>query len=73
MNIYQKMFEIMCLLKELRKHCKSMIVINQILEIQKKYFYNLAYNYPDEKKEIAWNLIMETGSHHESAKFLNII
>ena len=50
-----------------------MIIINQILEIQKKYFYNLAYNYPDEKKEIAWNLMMETGSHHESAKFLNIV
>lgn len=72
MKVYQKLFEIMCLLKEMRTHCKSITVLNSVLEVQKKYFFAEAQEFSEEKKQIAWELMIESGDHYSSAKFLGL-
>ena len=64
MKVYQKLFEIMCLLKEMRTHCKSITVLNSVLEVQKKYFFAEAQEFSEEKKQIAWELMIESGDHY---------
>lgn len=67
------MFEIVCLLRQLKKHCNNENLKSEVLEIQKKYLYNIASDYSIQKKDIAWNMLIQTEDHVQSAKFLGII
>lgn len=72
-KVYELLFNVVYLLKELGKYCNDRNVSNEVLRIQKEALYKELGDKPLKEKELAWEILIKTGNHRASAAYLGII
>lgn len=72
-KVYELLFNVVYLLKELGKYCNDKSVCNEVLRIQKEALYKELENKTSKEKELAWEILIKTGNHRASAAYLGII
>lgn len=72
-KVYELLFNVVYLLKELGKYCNDRNVSNEVLRIQKEALYKELENKTSKEKELAWEILIKTGNHRASAAYLGII
>ena len=72
-KVYELLFNVVYLLKELGKYCNDKNVSSEVLRIQKETLYRELGNKTSKEKELAWEILIKTGNHRASAAYLGII
>lgn len=69
-SVQELMFKSACLLRELGNYCVDRQVRQRILSIQQGVLYRELNGIEKTKKDIAWDILMQTGDHKAATGFL---